>query len=383
MAAEFTGKQSTTRAERIPSLDGLRAVSIVLVLLAHLVGTRSSPLTLAAGNLLALGELGVHVFFVISGFLITRLLLEEIGSTGRISLTNFYFRRTMRIFPAYYAFLLVLFVLALSNVVQLAPRDLSHALTYTSNYYAGRSWFVGHTWSLSVEEQFYLLWPAVVVLAGRRRALVIAACAVLIAPMVRTASWELMRWSGDGIGHRFETVADAIAIGCVLAGARDWMHRQPLYRRVLESSWFVVVPCLAVAGSLLHDHPVAHFLIGMSVMNAAMVVTLDWCVTFGSGRVGRALNCAPLVFVGTISYSLYLWQQLFLNRTAANAMSTFPVNIALAVAAALASYYLVEQPSLRLRRRLETSWRRPASAPGSRLSGRELHDEHILTEGAL
>jgi peptidoglycan/LPS O-acetylase OafA/YrhL len=346
---------------RIPSLDGLRAVSIGLVLLAHLVGTRSFPLGVGSTHVLALGELGVHVFFVISGFLITRLLLDELGSRGSISLSDFYFRRTMRIFPAYYVFLLVLAVLAWLGLVQLASRDMAHALTYTSNYYSARSWFVGHTWSLSVEEQFYLLWPALIVMAGRRRALWLAALAVALAPMIRTASWELMRASGDGIGHRFETVADAIAIGCVLAGTRDWLHQQPWYRRLLESGLFVVVPCLGLAGSQLSDHPVAHFLIGISVMNLSIAATLDWCVTFGSGRVGRVLNWAPLAFVGTISYSLYLWQQLFLNRTSDAPTAAFPLNLALACAAALASYYLIERPALRLRRRLETSWRGSAA----------------------
>ena len=357
---ELIGRRSAT-SERIPSLDGLRAVSIGLVLLAHLVGTRAFPLTVESSRVLALGELGVHVFFVISGFLITRLLLDELGRTGRISLGGFYFRRTMRIFPAYYVFLLLLGGMAWSGVVRLSPRDLSHALTYTSNYFSARSWLIGHTWSLSVEEQFYVLWPALLVMTGRRRALWFAALAVAAAPMIRLASWELMRSSGDGIGHRFETVADAIAIGCVLAGTRDWLHQQPVYRRLLESPLFVAVPCLAVAGSLLYDHPVAHFLIGMSVMNLSIAATLDWCVTFGSGRVGRVLNWGPIAFVGTISYSLYLWQQLFLNRTSAAPTAAFPLNLALAAAAALTSYYLIEQPALRLRRRLETVWRRPVA----------------------
>jgi peptidoglycan/LPS O-acetylase OafA/YrhL len=367
---------------RIPSLDGLRAISIGLVLLAHLVGTRSFPLTLTSGSLLPLGELGVHVFFVISGFLITRLLLEELAGTGRISLPAFYFRRTMRIFPAYYTFLLAVFALAAFGALKLEPRDMIHALTYTSNYYSARSWYVGHTWSLSVEEQFYLLWPALLVLAGRRRALVFAACVVLVAPAIRVGSWELMRSSGDGIGHRFETVADAIAIGCVLAGSRDWLHRYAPYWRMLTSPWFVVVPCFAVAGVLLDDHPIAHFLIGMSVTNVALMATIDWCVTFGTGRVGRILNWRPMVFVGTLSYSLYLWQQLFLNRSAHGPMSSFPMNIALAGALAVASYYLIERPALRLRRRLEGRWRRTQPAPIGALERRQPNEEHVLPEGA-
>ena len=320
---------------------------------------------------------------MISGFLITRLLLEELAGTGRISLAEFYFRRTMRIFPAYYTFLLAVFALAAFGALKLEPRDMIHALTYTSNYYSARSWYVGHTWSLSVEEQFYLIWPALLVLAGRRRALMFAACMVLLAPAIRVASWELMRSSGDGIGHRFETVADAIAIGCVLAGSRDWLHGQAPYRRMLASSWFAVVPCFAVAGVLLDDHPIAHFLIGMSVTNLALMATIDWCVTFGTGRVGRILNWRPMVFAGTLSYSLYLWQQLFLNRSADGPMSSFPMNIALAGALALASYYLIERPALRLRRRLEGRWRRTRPSPTSASERRQPNEEHVLPEGAL
>src|SRR4029077_7675427 len=253
--------------ERIPSLDGLRAISIVMVLFAHLAGTRGFPVPAVAGNLLGLAELGVHVFFVISGYLITRLLIDELDQHGRISLRHFYFRRTMRIFPPYYAYLGVVFLLSVAGALQLAPHDLVHGLTYTSNYYPGRSWFLGHTWSLSVEEQFYLLWPAIMVLAGRRRTVVFAALTVLLVPIIRLGSWELMRWSGDGIGHRFETVADAIAIGCLLAGIRPWLHRSVVYLRALASPLFVAVPLLVVAVNLLHDHPVVYFTAALFIVN--------------------------------------------------------------------------------------------------------------------
>src|SRR5262249_59476597 len=97
------------------------------------------------------------------------LLLSEAAATGRIHIGRFYLRRTFRIFPPYYVFILALAVAQLAHWMELAPGDLFHTLTYTSNYHPTRSWYVGHTWSLSVEEQFYLLWPALLVVLGRPR----------------------------------------------------------------------------------------------------------------------------------------------------------------------------------------------------------------------
>jgi peptidoglycan/LPS O-acetylase OafA/YrhL len=352
--------------DRIPSLDGLRAISIAFVFFGHLAGTRGFPLSTQTGNATGLAELGVHVFFVISGYLITRLLLEEIDRNGRIDLRRFYLRRTLRIFPPYYTLLAVLFIADLAGLVGLHRHDVLRAMTYTTNYAADRSWYVGHTWSLSVEEQFYLLWPAVMLLVRPRKAIVVAAAVVLLVPVIRIASWELMRWSGDGIGHRFETVADAIAIGCVLAGVRARLHRTPAYMRVLSSPAFALVPVVTLAANTLGDHPVVYFGAAFTIVNLGVALCLDWCVTFADGRIGQILNARPLVFVGWLSYSLYLWQQLFLNRAGTAIVTSFPLNLALAIAAALASYYLVERPSLRLRRRIEkrltaTTTRKPST----------------------
>ena len=343
-------------AERIPSLDGLRAISIALVLLGHLAGTQFFPLSAAQGNAIHVAELGVRVFFVISGFLITGLLLSEVDRKGKIHLGQFYFRRTLRIFPPYYAYLFAVLVAGAVGYVQLAPQDGWRTLTYTSNYYPERSWFVGHTWSLSVEEQFYLLWPAILIFAGVRRGLWIAAGAVLALPIVRIIEWNFVPSAASGIGARFETVADSIAIGCVLAGTRAWLHRSPLYMKLLSSPWFPIVLLAGIAGNMLYDRPQISFLIGMSVTNIATALVIDWCVTFHEGRVGRVLNAAPLVFVGGLSYSLYLWQQPFLNRASEAPLAAFPLNIALAFGMALASFYLIERPSLALRKVLERKY---------------------------
>jgi peptidoglycan/LPS O-acetylase OafA/YrhL len=176
---------------------------------------------------------------------------------------------------------------------------------------------------------------------------------VLCAPMIRLGEWELMRWTAAGIPHRFETVADAIAVGCVLAGTRAWLHGRREYMRVLSSPLFVCVPAAILAADLLHDHPVVYFGAVVTIVNVGTALCVDWCVTVPEGRVGAMLNARPLVFVGLLSYSLYLWQQLFLNRASAAPLASFPINIALASVVAVVSYFLVEQPALRLRRRIE------------------------------
>src|SRR5436190_875014 len=338
---------------RIPSLDGLRAVSIALVVLGHLCGTSGFVLPGSFANILAPGELGVRVFFVISGFLITKLLLEEAKRTGRISLLRFYLRRTFRIFPPYYAFILVLIVLDAARWITLSSGDLVHTLTYTANYHAGRSWNVGHAWSLSVEEQFYLLWPAALLVLGRWGGLRVALAFIAAAPLVRLGLWTLVPAARDTVGVSFETVADAIAIGCVLALGREWLHRQPRYRQLLRSRWLILAPVVALLAGLLAELPRLDFLFGFTLRNVCIGLCIDWCVTYPTGRVGRILNSRPLVFVGVISYSIYLWQQLFLNRHVVAAPTSFPLNLALVVLAALASYYVVERPTLRLRQRIE------------------------------
>jgi len=132
----------------IPGLDGLRAISIVFVLLAHLSGTRHFP---NSRWLMGLGELGVRVFFVISGYLITTILLEELGRKGTISLPRFYFRRAMRLFPAAYFLITVIAAIAALSLLRVDRRDILFAVTYTMNYNDARGWELGHLWSLAVE----------------------------------------------------------------------------------------------------------------------------------------------------------------------------------------------------------------------------------------
>lgn len=343
------------RSPRIPSLDGLRAISILLVIISHLVDTYVATDGIGGKWLEHLGTLGVRVFFVISGFLITGLLLHELDTTGRIRLTKFYFRRTFRIFPPYYVLILVVAVLYLFNWVDLTSADLLHAITYTVNYYPARSWALGHAWSLSVEEQFYLLWPAVLLLAGRRWSMRIAFAIMLLCPLIRLGYYYVLPWLiRYEVGYRFETVADSLAAGCVLAGANDWLRRQRLYQQALQSRCFVLVPIIIVCLSALSPRLRTSLLFSATLQNIGIAACIAWCMTYSSSKIGYVLNSKPMVFLGLMSYSVYLWQQLFLDPYSSSSITHFPVNLVLVGVAALSSYYVVERPALRLRHRLET-----------------------------
>src|SRR5439155_8056704 len=134
----------------------------------------------------------------------------------------FYVRRTLRIFPAFYVYLVSIAILSAADLVVVRRSDLIFGATYTINYVVDRSWVLGHLWSLAVEEQFYLLWPTVLVF-GRHRARMVASVVVLLAPLFRIAMWYLLPEHEALIGKAFPTIADAIAVGCLLA-----LHRERL-----------------------------------------------------------------------------------------------------------------------------------------------------------
>jgi peptidoglycan/LPS O-acetylase OafA/YrhL len=350
------------RRSRIPSLDGLRAVAVILVVFSHLAGTRGFPLPARLVDEIDPGALGVRVFFVISGFLISRILFDELATTGRVRLGRFYFRRTLRIFPPYYVFLAAVVAMMGVGLLQIPARDVLAAVTYTANYFPERTWKLSHTWSLAVEEHFYLVWPAVLALLGRRRGLIIAAGFVALAPGLRVVYW-LFAPSLE-IPVRSETIADAVAIGCLLAGLRESLHARDWYRRLLASPAMVAVPLAAVVAHGLEFWRPLDFVLGYTIANIGIALAIDRVVTHPHDRVGRVLNSRVMVAIGLISYSIYLWQELFLDRYCSRTACAFPYNLGVTLLAALASYCVVERPSLALRKWLEPRVfrRRPATA---------------------
>jgi peptidoglycan/LPS O-acetylase OafA/YrhL len=336
----------------------------LFVVLGHMARTAGFPLPEAGRVAGTLAAFGVRVFFVISGFLITSLLLREEAKTGRISLGHFYLRRTLRIFPPFYVYVAAVALAAAVGLIELRRYDLLAAFTYTTNYHHDRAWYLGHAWSLAVEEQFYLLWPFLFAFLGSARAARVALAAVILCPIVRLVLMSGFPALRPGIGETFPTVADAIAIGCLLACYRSRIDSSPRLLALISAPWFWIVPLIAV-GATFAPSAKLDCLVGQTVTNVGIALLIERVVRFPTAAAGRVLNAGPVVFLGMLSYSLYLWQQPFLNRYASGAINRFPLNVALALAAAVCSYYLIEKPALRLRTRIERALagRRGATEP--------------------
>jgi len=339
-----------TVSKRIPCLDGIRAISILFVLLAHFIGTVDSNVPTWVVPFTKMGNLGVRIFFVISGFLITTLLISEYKKTGTISLLKFYFNRTFRIFPAFYAFILAILIASTMGIISLREGDLLHAVTYTTNYHHDRAWELGHLWSLAVEEQFYLLWPAMFLLFGMRGALFCSTAYLLIGPVVRVLTWKYFPDDRIGIGESFQTVADAIATGCVFAFIKTKLGENSLFVKI-QGNVITVVGLITSILVLNHYRGFISIMypIGETVLNLSIVLFIDWCLRNSTGYLGKILEARPLVFVGVLSYSLYLWQQPFLNRHSETFFTNAPMNIIFVFLFAILSYYIVENPFLRVR----------------------------------
>ena len=344
----------------IPSLDGLRAISILLVILAHSSVHFSRWIKLPVGTYLLFAHLGVEVFFVISGFLITGLLLKEWNATGTLCLKRFYWRRAFRIFPPFYLYLAIMVGLVLAGVLQTPLRAFFFAAIYGTDYYLGPgsgSEALQHTWSLSVEEQFYLLWPATLLFLGKRKSTWLAGFLILLSPPVRGVTYLLLAPQHRAMVDRmFHSSIDTIMFGCLLALLWDNNQLRRLLP-ILASGWSMALSLLflLVLDPLLETHFYGRYslLVGMTLEGICISLFMLAVITRPATPVGRLLNTPLLRHLGVISYSLYLWQSIF----TAHAGRYFPLNLLAALACAELSYWVVERPSLRLRDRL---WKKAA-----------------------
>jgi peptidoglycan/LPS O-acetylase OafA/YrhL len=316
--------------KRIPSLDGLRAISISLVVVGHWAELRYH--SDVAG---AFANLGVRIFFIISGYLITTLLLKEHDKSLTIGLSEFYVRRAYRILPAAIAFMLPVFVIFWP---ELRWYHMAAAALYLTNFDFAHPWFLGHLWSLSVEEQFYFLWPGVLKKWYRHRGAILVGV-ILFAPVYRVGC-HFLQLHGRA-DETFPAVADVLAIGCMVAVLAK---RLPRIGSMWAMGMILPVALVPVYLGMLRYHVT---LLLLFVLWPVMHLSIAGLLIHVVQNPYWILNVRPIVWLGKVSYSLYLWQQLFAYGN--HQRPWYFVSFAIVLGSA--SYYLVEQPMLRVRER--------------------------------
>jgi peptidoglycan/LPS O-acetylase OafA/YrhL len=347
---------SVSRLGYRPELDGLRGIAIILVLFAHAFDWPRGSF------------IGVDMFFALSGFLITTLLLEEWATYGSISLRHFYLRRYYRLFPALVVVIAiyVLYVLLFVNDgTGIRLRGAGFGVTYMANWGQAFKPFpqaqldTGYLWTLAIEEQFYLIWPALLILMLRRGAGVRGTQWILCAMIVAVVAWRnfLIFHGADPNRTYFgtDTRFDELLLGCLAATFYVSRRRESGRARWLATGAAIGSGLFLVYRIFkLNQWTFWTVRITLTFVAIATALIIYACVTDSVPLLTRALSAKWLVFVGVISYSLYLWHvptDIFLHDVAR--LSRWPLaasEFGLAFAAAYGSYVLVERPFLKRRK---------------------------------
>ena len=353
----------------LPVLDGLRGMAIAFVVGVHLYAPVFSG-----------GNSGVDLFFVLSGFLITKLALEEADRTGGLSLSQFYLRRVFRIFPALFvmlAFLLVASFTFMSDVGNSLRREIMLSGASMGNLWPVFYGFeprgaLGHTWSLGIEEQFYLVWPFILFISPlafrrtRRFAAWVAGVTIaagLITRVVVVGIIDYPHW----VSIPFFDF-DGLALGCLLAMV---LHTDDNGRWLRVPNWLFALAAAVVMSDLFAarvyiDHD--HFGLRSSTLRVAYAVILAAFLLRPTSPMSAPFRTSPMRMLGRLSYSLYLWhvpiftiisKERFPDASRAVIVVT---KVVVTAVVALSSYYFVERPAIEYGRRLRER-RRAARVP--------------------
>jgi peptidoglycan/LPS O-acetylase OafA/YrhL len=356
------------KSKRIPELDGLRAFAVALVVLYHMMffaGNIPKGNQWIAQAMQSSGPKGVSVFFIISGFIITSLLMGEKDSTGKVSLTAFYIRRCFRIIPPLAVYLAAILLLKAAGAVSFDIGGLTQLLLGNVGYIDGRAWLVAHTWSLSIEEQYYIVFPVLMcaVLKFRYRLLTVILAAIYgLAMISQMLANELsVHFSQHWISLAALFYFRYIIVGVILALHRPWIAKRlagapillplALLAMSFSSPWVAWPPAVQLV-----VNGVEPVLLGLFVM----------CVVENPKPWG-ILRWRVVQWLGLISYSIYLWQQLFTGSPRFYhgwSLAQSPFSPLAILACASLSYYVIERPSIR-RGRLASNLVRSSPNEGS------------------
>jgi peptidoglycan/LPS O-acetylase OafA/YrhL len=358
-ATEAPAEDSPVRLAYVPALDGLRGIAILLVMVWH-----------TGVPFLKGGYIGVDIFFVLSGFLITALLLQEYDHSGRISIRRFYLRRALRLLPAYLVMLAVFcavsFAVLNANEAKSNMFDALIALGYLSNWvmaFSIRSMdFLGHTWSLAIEEQFYLMWPLLLIallrLSTKRYQIVVAVILLAMLALGLRVSFYLDGAAFGRINNGLDTRSDGLMIGCSggIIWASGFLHAASgaMVRKFLLFISPLAMAALAVCAMRVRLGDPRMILWGVILVELLVLVIILDVLMNPRSIVGKVLAMKWLVWIGMISYGLYLWHYP-IYRTLANigfpGLAGYVFCFLVPFAFAALSYYVIEKPVLRTKQR--------------------------------
>ncbi|MGA1830106.1 acyltransferase family protein [Rhizobium wenxiniae] len=347
------------RSGNVPSLDGVRGCSILLVLIGHM---------LLPSSLVGISAIGLKVFFVLSGFLITRLLLAENKNSGGISLKNFYIRRVLRLYPVLIVYVGVTATTMMLRGQPVVPVEVASVFFYFVNYLIIHYDHMGYPltlpvgilWSLSVEEHFYLFAPlALVLMRGEARKMLLLALAICVIALCLRLTYA---YNEPGIVNtlelyqRSETRFDSIAFGAILACLPEFDWGRRLITFMTRRSVFFVSVAIMLATFALRDSYFQNTwrftFQGLALMPILASVIFAKPVPL----FNRVLNLPVMIWVGALSYSLYVWHGAVVFFFSAwlellpHAIISW-VEFAIAFVFAILSYYLLEKPIMGLRKR--------------------------------
>jgi len=348
--------------KRMPILDGLRGIAVLMVVVTHF-----ASVSVTNYHYFYPGLLEDDVFFVLSGFLITSILLEEFERTGTISLKNFFVRRFLRLMPAYLVCVLLLrfvaphFLIGAEAQAASSNRTLSLALVYMTNWQgvAGEKLGVfSHLWSLAVEEQFYFTWAPLllfVVIRMKSRRSVVALTVLLNLLLFGWLEIRIANNSANLLGTDCRLIS--LLIGALAGMAWFWK----LYpRQFLSSKYFDLlagasaIAAIVLASKFSYDSVPSYRVLPWFALTVGIIVV--WSATRTRSLVHLILTLPPLVWLGQVSYGLYLWHHFFAVFVRDRAWS-LPVKLSVGIAASLIvttySYYLLERPFLKLKDRFK------------------------------